>query len=98
MSKRDCPFVSTDQTHGVKFWGGMGCGIGEIDAGWFGRRSAPLLSPSRTRRYPISDSFHIKELRELWHGGLVKGCPPPLTVQKLFCYFGILACVSGHCS
>jgi hypothetical protein len=25
----------------------------------------------------ISDSFHIKELREFKHGGLVKGCPTP---------------------
>jgi hypothetical protein len=31
-------------------------------------------------RFSISDSFHIKELREFKHGGLVKGCPTPRTI------------------
>jgi hypothetical protein len=32
----------------------------------------------------ISDSFHIKELREFKHGGLVKGCPTPRRFKNLF--------------
>jgi hypothetical protein len=37
-----------------------------------------------TLPFSISDSFHVKELREFWHGGLVKGCPSPLEDQILF--------------